>query len=181
MLNHQVPTLMSTTQMARICASITFALLASCGEHPEQDQFDCDRTGCNLLTKTSDAHGTGVSGVIAYASHLSGNGCNECPLADTTLKLWNATGPVPEAVRATTLIASPPDSTTQASAHYELALSPGYQLLCVRSDCIGFLVQDEEMLTVNIKQRFGATSYFVARPGDVSPTEYPGFHVDALH
>lgn len=139
---------------------------------------DCDRQGCEALTRRAPEGDTGVAGVVAQVSDVVSDGCAECPLGRAAVELWTLEEPFYRRSEVPELVAArPPDLTLLAEGSYRQELSTGWYLLCVRPNCIELNPHEDEMLTVNIKRRDGPTSFFVGRPSSSSLEEDFGFEV----
>lgn len=141
---------------------------------------ECDREGCDALRRPAarqSASLVGVAGVVASASDLVSDGCQECPLGEATLEIWSTDTLVTSAAEATARIsAREPDVTALASGRYEQELAPGAYLLCVRPSCIGVSVAAGGT-TVNIQRREGPTGFFVGAADTTAFQEDFGFEV----
>ena len=146
------------------------SVLSACAE--------CEREGCDALTRLAPQTDTAVSGVVAQQSDVVSDGCAECPLASAMLEVWTLEAPFERSSEVPALVAArPPDLTRDIAGSYSQALSPGWHLLCVRPNCIELNTHEEETLTVNIKRRDGPTGFFVGRPGSSPLEEDFGFEV----
>jgi hypothetical protein len=137
--------------------TIVSALLASC--------MDCDRDGCETVMQASSESGTGIAGVVAQLSDVEENGCQECPFGVATLGLWRVDVPVVDGAAARLTMERQPDVTIEALEAYARELDAGHYLLCEHMSCIGVTVSEGERLTVNLKRRYGPTSFFVSASG----------------
>lgn len=136
---------------------------------------DCDREGCDALTATAAAAGTGIAGVVAADSDVVVDGCGECPFSGAGLELWRVDTLITTEAASIDVLAREPERTESVSGRYNLGLDPGTYLLCVRPSCIGLVVRDGETLTVNIKRREGPTGFFIGGSGATSLEEDLGF------
>jgi hypothetical protein len=128
---------------------------------------DCDRQGCDALQKRAPRGGTAVAGVVAAASDVVADGCEECPLGDERVELWKMLAPVASEAEAVAIVQGrAADYRFAASKAYSQSLaSGGDYLLCARPNCVGIVVPDGVTVTVNIKGRDGSTGFFVAAEG----------------
>jgi hypothetical protein len=139
---------------------------------------DCDREGCDALTRLAPPRDTGVSGVVAGLSDVVSDGCAECPLTSATLEVWTLEAPFEQRSEVPVLVAArPADLTRDIAGSYDQALEPGWHLLCVRPNCIEINTHEGETLTVNVKRRDGPTGFFVGRPSSSRLEEDFGFDV----
>lgn len=139
---------------------------------------DCDREGCTLLDNRATQRGTGMAGVIAQKSDVVMNGCQECPLADTSLELWVLDAPVSDADAEEVVRQRPADVSSAASGKYIQALQPGPHILCVQRQCVVITLVADQTLTVNIKLRAeGSPGFFVGRKASGALEEEFGFSV----
>jgi len=149
---------------------LSACVLSACAE--------CEREGCDALTRLAPERGAGVAGVVAQQSDVVSDGCAECPLASATLEVWTLEAPFERRSEVPALVAArPPDLTRDISGSYDQALSTGWYLLCVRPNCIEINVHEDETLTVNVKRRDGPTGFFVGRHSSPSLEEDLGFEV----
>lgn len=139
---------------------------------------ECEREGCDALTRLAPERETGVSGVVAELSDVVIDGCAECPLASATLEVWTLDAAFERGSDVPALVAArPPDVTREIAGSYGQALSPGWHLLCVRPNCVEINTHEGETLTVNVKRRNGPTGFFVGRPSSSRLEEDFGFEV----
>jgi hypothetical protein len=139
---------------------------------------DCDRQGCEALTRLAPERGAGISGVVAQVSDVVTDGCAECPLGRATVELWTLEEPFYRLSEVPALVAARrADLIFFAEGAYSQALSTGWYLLCVRPNCIELNPHEDETLTVNIKRRDGPTSFFVGRHSSSSIEEDFGVEV----
>lgn len=151
--------------------SVVVLALAACAE-------PCDAAGCSSLLKRAGQNGPGIAGVVAEMSDVVANDCQECPLASASLRLWRVEKAVTSKAKVQTLMEStPPSHTLAANEQYRLALEAGRYLLCVDTSCVNVAVASETV-TVNIKRRFGPTSFFVVEPDSGRFIENYGIRLD---
>jgi len=125
----------------------------------------CDRSGCEALDDHVSSDKTGVAGIVSSESDVVANGCQECPLSQASLQLWQVDAPVPDDAAAAALVSErDPDVSSLAEERYVLELQAGHYLLCSRPSCANIEVLGGEALTVNVALRFGPTSFFAGRP-----------------
>jgi hypothetical protein len=54
---------------------------------------DCDRQGCESLRQRAPERGTGIGGVVAAASDVVANGCQECAFeSGGSVAIWEVEG-----------------------------------------------------------------------------------------
>jgi hypothetical protein len=139
---------------------VTALCAAGCGP--------CDRSGCTWLERHASASGTGAAGIVASESDVVANGCQECPFSETDLSAWKVDQPVQDAATAQAIIAAgPPYVSGHVVENYIMTLDPGHHLFCSgTTNCIGIEITEGEMLTVNVAQVYGPTSFRVGRPNE---------------
>lgn len=143
------------------------------------DCANCERSGCDSLGDRAPTAGTGVAGIVATSSDVSDNGCSECPFGETTLEIWNTDALIFTRMEADALLAEcDADFVGTVTGRYDKKLAPGAYLLCVRPSCVGLVIEPEETVTVNIKLRFGPTSFFVGHFGEELLEENFGLGVE---
>ena len=129
----------------------------------------CQRSGCEAYQRRASATiRQGVAGAVAAPSDAIGNGCQECPLSQATLRVWRAEDPIVTGDAAQSLAAATPTFVVEADQHYELALDPADFLLCASggtsipvSPCAAFSVVSGSVATINVEIRNGPTSLLV--------------------
>ncbi len=153
-----------------ILAIALAAALLSCAE--------CERSGCSALTRVALPQGASIAGVVAEASDVVSNDCQECPFGDATIEVWRTDSPIVDESAAIALTGErAADSIEPVSGQYRLVLDPGEHLLCVRPSCIAVTVFNDTTSTVNIKRRDGLTGFFVGSSERTALEEDFGFEV----
>ena len=103
-----------------------------------------------------------ASVALASSSDVVENECQECPFAATTLGLWRTEELVTTADMRGEVDGREPDQTLQADANYSAALDPGYYVVCQTDEpCVAFQLRDGDLITINVKLRYGPPSFFV--------------------
>lgn len=130
-------------------------LLSGCGS--------CPRDGCDALEQPSSAYvDTGIKGSVASSSDVVVNGCQECPFSDTELRVWVSATSVSGTIQRDTLLQRAPDLMVFAEGRYTQALATGHYMVCESSaPCLGFDLASGDDITINVKQRYGPTSFVV--------------------
>lgn len=142
--------------------------LAGCAE--------CPTEGCDALRDRAPGRQPGIGGIIASQSDVVVNGCEECGFAEASIEVFRLKEPVTSAEAASAAIGmTSPLVKLVASARYNAPLDPGAYLVCVARQCLSVRVMDGAVTTVNIKQRFGPTSFFVVDPASNQLHEQFGF------
>jgi hypothetical protein len=132
--------------------------------------------GCDALRDRAPGRQSGIGGVIASQSDVVANGCQECGFAQASIEVFQLEEPATSAEAASAAIrGTSPLARIAASARYNMDLDPRSYLVCVTHRCLSVRVVDDAVTTVNIKQRFGPTSFFVVDPTSSKFTEQFGF------
>jgi hypothetical protein len=148
---------------------------------------ECDRSGCAAMDdQAHPRHVTqGIAGAVAFHSDVSGTDlfgkeCNECPLSEGTVEAWRAEGPIAGADEGLALCAGQvPDVQVDASPRYEVALDPGWYLVCLRrQSCASVQVGDGEVTTVNLKDQGFWADLYVSEPGGRPVAAPPNLRID---
>lgn len=139
---------------------------------------DCDRTGCDAVTRKATEAGSSIAGVVAQRSDVVTDGCQECPLGAATLLLWTLQEPFESRAEAQALAAGrPADESIEVDGSYRHSLQPGWYLLGVRPNAVELSVHEDETLTVNVLRRDGSTGFFVGRPSSPALSEDFGYDI----
>ena len=67
---------------------------------------DCDRQGCEALTRLAPEGDTAIAGVVAQVSDVTRDGCSECPLGSASLELWTLEEPFYQRSEVPALVAA---------------------------------------------------------------------------
>lgn len=127
---------------------------------------DCDRAGCDAITRMAAEGGSAVAGTVAQQSDVISDGCEERPLAAARLEIWTLEEPFERRSEPAALVAArPPDRVIEAMGTYRQSLPTGWYLFGVRPNGVELNVHEEATLTVNVLRRDGPTSFFVGRHG----------------
>jgi hypothetical protein len=138
--------------------------------------MECITEGCDALRDKAEGRESGIAGVIAAQSDVVANGCQECGFEQASIEVFQLEEPVASAEAASAAIGeTPPLTTIAASGRYNQSLSPGSFLVCVARRCVSVSVVADAVTTVNIKQRYGPTSFFLVDPASGKFTEQFGF------
>lgn len=139
---------------------------------------DCNREGCDALRSPAPQQGTGIAGVVAGETDVVEDGCQECGFGSANLRIWQLDAPAVDPAAAREITASiPPTQEHEASGHYRVTLAAGSYLFCNMDSCINVQVVEGATSTVNVKQRYGPTSFFHSVSGSAQLTEDYGFSV----
>jgi hypothetical protein len=123
---------------------------------------ECVTEGCDALRDRAPGHHSGIGGVVASQSDVVANGCQECGFAHASIEVFQLQGTLASAdVASAAMNATSPLATIAADERYHLNLDPGAYLVCVTLRCIGVTVVADTVTTINIKLRYGPTSFFV--------------------
>ncbi len=132
----------------------------------------CERNGCEAIARpiTRAAIQRGIAGVIASESDLVVNDCADCPFARAELKIWTTLLPVADLPQAQSIVKTMPSFTIDANHRYEQVLDPGDYLVCqLPSECAAIAVRQTDVVTVNVKGRYGPSSLLIFTPGSTVP------------
>ena len=127
---------------------------------------ECVTEGCDALRDRAPGHQSGIGGVIASQSDVVANGCQECGFAEASIDVFR----LEAAIDMTS-----PLARIAASTRYNVNLEPATYLVCVTRQCLSVRVVDDAVTTVNVKQRFGPTSFFVVETASNKFEEQFGF------
>lgn len=124
---------------------------------------DCDESGCEAVAAPSKSKvETGIAGSVAISSDVVENGCQECTFATATLELWRTETLVTTSDERDAAVGAAADQTLPIDASYSSPLEPGNYLVCEGPEpCVSFQLRDGDLVTVNVKHRYGPTSFFV--------------------
>jgi hypothetical protein len=137
---------------------------------------ECVTEGCDALRDRAAGDRSGIGGVIAAQSDVVANDCQECGFSQASIEVFQLEKPVASAESARAAIgATPPFATIAASERYNASLEPGSYLVCVTRRCVSVNVVAETVTTVNVKQRYGPSSFFIVDPASGKFMEQFGF------
>jgi hypothetical protein len=120
----------------------------------------CDRAGCDAVSSPASGISVGIAGVVAAASDLVSNGCQECPFAQARVEIWKVDSPTtPEADVAST-VGRAPLATISAAPYFRKTLDQGTYVVCADGGCTEASVQTGQLTTVNVMKKFGPTSFW---------------------
>jgi hypothetical protein len=138
----------------------------------------CDRSGCEAIARrASPSIPQGVAGSVALLSDVVANGCQECRLSKTDLRLWQRAMPVIDADTARIVQHNEPPMVVSADGRFAVALPVGRNFLfCLGrpessegQPCAAFTVEAQKVTTINAKLVFGPSTLLVFDPGATSP------------
>jgi hypothetical protein len=129
----------------------------------------CPRSGCDAFGSPASASvRQGIAGAVAHLSDVVNDGCEECPLSQTQLRLWKTDTRVADATAARAAAAAAPTTVIDADRRYQAELQPGEYLLCaaprggtLQPPCAAFAVASGTVTTINVKTRYGQTGLMV--------------------
>jgi hypothetical protein len=132
----------------------------------------CDREGCDALQRRADdsAGTSAIAGVVASESDVIANGCQECGFSAADISVWPRQGSdiTTEAVKQQTTGSAQAKTTAGNDGKYTLSLAPGDYWLCSGIACFATSVVAGHTTTLNIKVVYGASSGYVALPGNTT-------------
>lgn len=133
----------------------------------------CDRDGCDAYSRPARARSIdqGITGILAYLTDVSRDGCQECSLAKGRLWLWTGTAANAEAA-AETVRTQRPLTAIDIDRRYEKRLDVGTYLSCAGASidtCAPFVVRPGEVTTVNVRQQKGSAFMAVFERGSSTP------------
>jgi hypothetical protein len=126
----------------------------------------CDRDGCDALQRVAaSSDETRLAGSVAELSDVVENGCQECGLAETELRVWARSGPT-DPSRTTQITESPALASVSVKAgKYALPLEAGDYLVCVRGrSCFDISVSEGGTTTMNVRLVSGISRAYLGAP-----------------
>ena len=137
---------------------------------------ECVTEGCDALRDRASGRQSGIGGIVASRSDVVANGCEECGFDRASIEVFQLKGTLASNdVASAAMSATTPHATIAAFERYHLKLDPGAYLVCVTLHCIGVTVAADTLTTVNIKLRYGPTSFFIIDSASNRFTEQFGF------